>query len=77
MKARTKDQQLQVLRDYAAGLLGTRRAIERAGLEDYAELVIALAQHHLDMPKPDDTPERRANVERARAILQPLLRYAR
>jgi hypothetical protein len=76
MRARTKDQQLQVLRDYAAGLLGTRRAIERAGLDDYADLVIALAQHDLDLPKPDDTTERRANLERARAILQPLLRHA-
>lgn len=77
MKPRTKGQQLQVLRDYAAGLLGTRRAIERAGLEDYADLVIALAQHDLDLPKPDDTPERRANLERVCAILQPLLRHAR
>jgi hypothetical protein len=77
MKAPAKGQQLQVLRDYAAGLLGTRRAIERAGFEDYADLVIALAQHDLDFPKPDDTPVRRANLERARAILQPLLRHAR
>jgi hypothetical protein len=76
MKARSEQQQLKVLRDYAAGLLGTRRAIERAGLEDYAELVIALSKHDLDLPKPADTPERRANLERARAILQPRLRDA-
>ena len=68
---------LEALRDYAAGLLGTRRAMRQAGFDDYAELVIALAQHDLDLPKPADTPERRANLERAREILQPLLRNAR
>jgi hypothetical protein len=72
-----EQRQLKVLRDYAAGLVGTRRAMERAGVEDYAELVIALAQHDLDLPKPTETPEREANLERARAILQPLLRNAR
>ncbi len=76
MRARSEQQQPKVLRDYAAGLVGTRRAIERAGLEDYAELVIALSKHDLDLPKPADTPERRANLERARAILQPRLRDA-
>jgi len=63
-----------VLRDYAAGRLGTREAIRRAGLDDYADLIIALVRHDLDLPKPADTPERRANLERARAILQPRLR---
>jgi hypothetical protein len=65
------------LRDYAAGLLGTRLAIEQTEVEDYAELVIALAQHDLDLPKLAHTPERQANLERARAILQPRLRHAR
>ena len=59
--------QMETLRAYADGKLGTREAIKRAGLHDYADLLIA-------MPKPADTPERAANVERARAILQPLLR---
>jgi hypothetical protein len=77
MKSRTEQRQLKALRDYAAGLLGTRRAMQQAGVEDYAELVIALARHDLDLPKPADTPERRANLERASAILQPLLRNAR
>jgi hypothetical protein len=77
MKSRTEQRQLKALRDYAAGLLGTRRAMQQAGVEDYAELVIALARHDLDLPKPADTPERRTNLERARAILQPLLRNAR
>lgn len=76
MRSRTEQRQLKALRDYAAGLLGTRQAIERAGVEDYAELVIALARHDLDLPKPADTPEREANLARARAILQPLLRNA-
>lgn len=66
--------QLETLRRYAAGMLGTREAIERAGLEDFADLLIVLAQNELDLPKPDDTPKRRANVEQARAILQPRLR---
>jgi hypothetical protein len=65
--------QLQILTDYANGLLGTREAIERAGLEDFADLLIALAQNDLGLPKPADTPSRRANLERARAALQPRL----
>jgi hypothetical protein len=71
------DNQLQALRDYAAGLVGTRETMQRAGLGDYAELIIALARHDLDLPQPADTPQRRANVECATAILQPLLRHAR
>lgn len=77
MTSRTEQRQLKALRDYAAGLLGTGHAIQQAGVEDYAELVIALAQHDLDLPKPADTPERQANLARARAILQPRLRNAR
>jgi hypothetical protein len=77
MRTQSKQQRLKVLRDYAAGLLGTRSAIERAGLDDYADLVIALSRLDLDFPKPADTPERSANIERARAILQPRLRDAR
>ncbi len=73
----TEQKQLKALRDYAAGLLGTREAMRRAGIDDYAELIIALAQHDLDLPKPADTPQRRAHLERASAILQPLLRHAR
>ena len=70
----TDAKRLETLRAYAAGMLGTRQAIEHAGLNDYAELIIALAQNDLDFPKPADTPKRRANVEMARAILQPRLR---
>ena len=66
--------QIDVLRQYAGGLLGTRQAIERAGLEDFADLLIALSQNGLLLPKPADTPKRRANVELARAVLQPRLR---
>lgn len=66
---------LAALRAYAAGGLGTRQAIEQLGLRDYADLIIALAQHDLDLPKPADTPRRRANVERASALLQPRLRH--
>lgn len=69
--------QLEVLRKYADGLVGTRETIQRAGLRDYADLVIALAQNELEFPKPADTPERRAQVAKASAILQPLLRHGR
>ena len=67
---------IAVIADYAAGKLGTREAIRRAGLQDYADLVIALARNDLDFPKPADTARRRAHLERAGAILQPLLRHA-
>jgi len=70
----TDPKQLDILRQYACGLLGTRQAIELAGLEDFANLLMALAQHDLPLPKPADTPERRANVALAREILQPRLR---
>lgn len=46
---------LKALRDYAAGLVGTRETMRRGGLGDYAELVIALAQYDFDLPKPADT----------------------
>lgn len=67
--------QLAALRDYAAGRLGTRQAMDRAGVRDYAELIIALSQHDLGLPKPADTPRRQAHLARARAILQPRLRH--
>ena len=69
------DNQLATLRAYAAGQLGTSRAIERLELRDFADLVIALSQHDLDLPKPADTPLRAAQIAQARAILQPRLRH--
>ena len=77
MTEETEQKQLKALRDYAAGLVGTRETMRRAELGDYAELVIALVKHDLDLPKPSDTPQRRAHLERASAILQPLLRHGR
>jgi hypothetical protein len=71
------DIQLKALRDYAAGLVGTRETMRRTDIGDYAELIIALAQHDLDFPKPADTPQRQTHLERATAILQPLLRHVR
>ena len=68
-------QQLEVLRAYAAGRLGPRETIERTGMHDYADLVIALAQNDLDFPKPSETAAHAARVARARAILQPRLRH--
>lgn len=69
--------QLAALRDYAAGLIGTREAMRRADLNDYADLVIALVRHGLELPRPADTPERQAHLDRATAILQPRLRHER
>jgi len=69
----TPDQR-STLQDYAAGRLGTSRAIERLGLQDYADLVIALAQEDLAMPKPRQTAAHAAHLARAAAILQPRLR---
>ena len=77
MTEETEQKQLKALRDYAAGLVGTRETMRRVELGDYAELVIALVKHDLDLPKPADTPQRRAHLERASAILQPLLRHGR
>ena len=70
----TGPEQLEVLREYAQGTLGTREAIQRAGLEDFADLLIALSQNDLLLPKPADTPQRRVHVALATAALQPLLR---
>jgi hypothetical protein len=67
--------QLEVLRAYGAGQLGTRRAIEAMGAHDYADLVIALAQNDLDFPKPAATPAHEAHLAHVRAILQPRLRH--
>jgi len=67
--------QLEILRDYAAGRGGTRATIERVGLRDYADLVIALAQNDLDLPKPALTPMHDAHLAKARAILEPRLRH--
>jgi hypothetical protein len=66
---------LDILRAYAAGQLGTRAAIERAGMHDYADLVIGLARNDLAFPHPSATPAHEANLARARAILQPRLRH--
>lgn len=68
-------EQLEALRAYAAGEFGTRQTIERAGLHDYADLVIALVQHDLDLPKPPASLTHEAHLARARNILQPLLRH--
>lgn len=67
--------QLATLRDYSEGHLGTRQTIERLGFRDYADLLIALAQHGLDLPKPAPTARHAAHLARARSILQPLLRH--
>ena len=68
-------EQLDVLKAYSAGQLGTRSAIQAAGLDDYADLVIALARTDLDFPRPALTSRHDAHLARARAILQPRLRH--
>lgn len=71
----TNEQRLSVLYDYAAGRLGTRSTIERLGLDDYADLIIALSAHDLALPKPPETPTLDAHRERARALLLPRLKH--
>jgi hypothetical protein len=71
-----EQQKLKALHEYSEGIVGTRETMRRAQIDDYAELVIALSQHDLGLPKPADTPQRRAHLARASAILQPLLRHA-
>lgn len=66
---------LETLHAYSAGELGTRTAIERLGLRDYADLVIALAQHDLGLPRPAASLAHDAGLARASAILQPRLRH--
>jgi hypothetical protein len=70
-------EQLDVLRAYSGGRIGTRSAIEAFGGHDYADLIIALAQNDLDFPRPADTPRHAARFAEAAAILQPRLRRAR
>jgi hypothetical protein len=67
--------QFDTIRAYAAGRLGTRATIDRAGMHDYADLLIALAQNDLDLPKTAATQAHEARVARARSILQPRLRH--
>ena len=64
----------QTFRRYAAGALGTRETMGLLDLDSYADIIVGLARFDLPFPKPDDTPERRAAVARAREILEPLLR---
>jgi hypothetical protein len=76
MTKEAEQHQLKILHNYAEGIIGTRETMQCAGIEDYADLIIALSRHDPDLPKPADTPQRRAHVARASAILQPLLRRA-
>ena len=68
-----KTQQEPILKAYAHGLAGTRETIQKLGYYDYADLLIALAEHDLGLPKPSITPEHAAHLGRASALLQPLL----
>ncbi|WP_158808722.1 hypothetical protein [Beijerinckia sp. L45] len=74
MALQTASAKRATLTAYAAGLAGTRHTIETLGLDDYADLIIAMAEADLPCPKPSDTEARRAHVARARAILLPRLR---
>ncbi len=69
------DDQITTLRAYAAGQLGTHRTIERLDMRDYADLVIALSQNDLNLPKPADTIAHQTHLARAREVLQPRLRH--
>lgn len=70
------DRKRLILRDYSAGRLGTRAAIEALAFEDYADLIIALAQADLPFPLPSQEPDIVRDRARAWAILEPLLTRA-
>ena len=60
----------RTLQAYSRGNLTTRAAIEAIGACDYADLIIALAQRDLKLPRKSAGAE---HVRRATEILQPLL----
>ena len=64
-----------ILKAYAAGERGTRSTIESLGQRDYADLIIALGQSNLALPRPRSTPARTEALARAQTILQPRLRH--
>ena len=66
--------QLEILRRYSAGDVGTRQTIEALGMRDYADLIIAPAQTDLPFPKPAESAVHVAHIAAASAILQPRLR---
>ena len=69
----TEAERLSILAEYSEGRRGTRDTIEALGMEDYADLLIALAQTDLPFPKPPDTPELEAHRQRAWEVLMPRL----
>ncbi len=71
----TPDDRRALLEAYSAGRRGTRDTIEALGLEDYADLIMALAHADLPFPPPVDTPAMRRHRERAREILMPLITH--
>ena len=62
MSRAIKSKSIDILRDYAAGMPGKRQTIERTGLQDYPDLMIAMVQNDFAFPKPADTPEHRARI---------------
>ena len=70
----TREEREAILRRYAAGQMGTRSTIEALGVRDYADLIIAMAQAGLALPRPTPSALHDAQIARAAAILQPLLR---
>jgi hypothetical protein len=71
------ERRLAILREYASGQTGTRATIDKLGMRDYADLVMALAAADLPFPKPPDTPALATHRQRAHAILMPRLTHGR
>lgn len=75
MSSETTTFEADALRAYSAGWSGTRDTINRLGMRDYADLLIALGRLDLPLPRPTESASRAAAVARASAILQPRLRH--
>jgi hypothetical protein len=73
MKDEKTLERLAIVKAYSLGQSGTRETIERAGLDDYGDLLILLAEYDLQLPKPSMTAAHAAHIAQATAILQPRL----
>lgn len=73
----TDHERTSILDAYSMGNVGTRAAIEKLGLDDYANLLIALASRNLPFPRPAHSEALFAHEARAHAILLPRLTRGR
>ena len=65
------DDRVAILQGYAEGRIGYRAAIDRLGMEGFADLLVAVSQAGLSLPRVSAGPE---NVAHLVAILRDRLR---